>query len=374
MEVIVDGIIYQLQSYGGISRIYSEILPRMCQADETLDITLLMTGKSQQALPHHPHIHVYSAPQIEKFLKPGFIWQRIIKGLQERWLQATVGSTEGKIWHSTYYTAPKSWNGVIVVTVADMVAELFPELFNTAGSEQAREQKRRCVLSADAVICISESTRNDVLRFYEVDPDNVLVVPLACGDVFKQHTNPPKDTGSPVSGPFLLYVGSRSQYKNFRQLVEAYSLWQHRDEVSLVVVGSNWSPDEIESLTALNIYEQVHLLDTVDDDTLCNLYNRAAAFIYPSLYEGFGIPLLEAMACGCPVIASRIPSTVEVADDCPVYFDPGETEELVAALDTVLSEGRDSERSRLGLEHVKKYSWQITTEKTLEVYHSLSNS
>jgi glycosyltransferase involved in cell wall biosynthesis len=255
-----------------------------------------------------------------------------------------------------------------------MVSELFPELFNNAGSERAREQKRRCVLSADAVICISESTRQDVLRLYGVDPDKVIVVPLACGDVFKQHINISQETESPVPGPFLLYVGSRSQYKNFWLLIEAYSSWPRRDEVSLVVAGGSWSAQEMENLRARGIYQRVRLLNKVDDEALCSLYNMAAAFVYPSLYEGFGIPLLEAMACGCPVIASRIPSTIEVAGDCPVYFEPGETEGLVAALDIALSEGRDSRRTRAGLEHVKNFSWQRTAEDTLKVYRSLSHS
>ena len=104
---------------------------------------------------------------------------------------------------------------------------------------------------------------------------------------------------------------------------------------------------------------------------MCYLYNRALAFIYPSLYEGFGIPLLEAMACGCPIVASRIPSTIEVAGDCPVYFNPNDVEELISALDIIIPEGRNSKRTRSGLERVKKYSWQKTAEQTLEVYHSL---
>jgi len=141
----------------------------------------------------------------------------------------------------------------------------------------------------------------------------------------------------------------------------------------MVVIGSEWSLDEMESLRQLDIYDQVLLVNNVDDETLCYLYNTAVAFVYPSLYEGFGIPLLEAMACGCPVVASRIPSTIEVAGDCPAYFDPLETESLVSALDKVLLEGTDSERSLAGLERVKAFSWERTAEQTLEVYHRLTN-
>ena len=104
---------------------------------------------------------------------------------------------------------------------------------------------------------------------------------------------------------------------------------------------------------------------------LCRLYNQAVAFVYPSLYEGFGIPLLEAMTCGCPIVASRIPSTVEVAGDCPIYFDPAEEDDLVNALDIALSEGRNSERVQAGFEKVKSYSWDKTTAQTLQVYRAV---
>ncbi len=112
-------------------------------------------------------------------------------------------------------------------------------------------------------------------------------------------------------------------------------------------------------------------MTNLDDEALCRIYNQTTAFILPSLYEGFGIPLLEAMACGCPVVASRIPSTIEVAGDCPIYFQPEEVETLTAALDIVMNEGRDSERVKAGLDLVKRYSWNITAERTLKVYRSL---
>jgi glycosyltransferase involved in cell wall biosynthesis len=368
LEIVVDGIIYQLQAHGGISRIYSETLPRMCRIDETLKITLLMRGQSRQLLPQHPHIHILSAPQLERFLPPN----PMSRFLKEAWLRLSIGRTGDKIWHSTYFTMPRIWRGMTVVTVADLASELFPDQFNAPGAEQFREQMRRCVLSADAVICISETTRNDVLNLSGAKPERILTVPLACGDIFKQLPPPINSMKLPVPEPFILYVGSRSHYKNFRLLIEAYSSWQHKHEVSLVAVGNEWSLDEMDTLIKLGITDRMHLLDKVDDETLCRLYNKAAAFVYPSRYEGFGIPLLEAMSCGCPVVASRIPSTVEVAGGCPIYFDPEQTEGLVTALDKALAEGRDSERTLAGLERAKGFSWQKTAEQTLEVYRSLS--
>ena len=372
INLIIDSIIYQLQATGGISRIYSEILPRMCDIDDSLRITLLTNKEPRQALPDHPHILHQATPQIERYLRPRFMWKLFLPRAEEIVRRFWIGRGKGQIWSSTYYTAPKCWDGLKVVTVPDMIHERFADLFNTITDQRFREQKRHCVLSADAVICISETTRRDLQHFYEINSDKIWVVPLGYSNAFKRLTNLIDNVESPVSGRFLLYVGERNHYKNIKQLIHAYSLWRHRHEVNLVVVGRKWSPDEIKTLTGFGIIDQICLLNNINDEALRHLYNTAAAFVYPSLYEGFGIPLLEAMSCGCPVIASRIPSTIEVAGECPVYFDPAETDQLVNAFDVVLSEGRYSERTKAGLERVKQYSWDKTAAQTLEAYRAIS--
>jgi glycosyltransferase involved in cell wall biosynthesis len=178
----------------------------------------------------------------------------------------------------------------------------------------------------------------------------------------------------PTEDPYLLHVGVRSKHKNFRILLAAYSRWARRNECSLVTVGAPFSNQEMQYMQTTGISSRVHLMSDVDDDRLCQLYNGAAAFVYPSLYEGFGIPLLEAMACGCPIIASCIPSTLEVAGECPIYFEPSDSDDLIAAFDTAIAEGRNSERAHLGLRLVQRYSWDETARKTLEIYHALSDS
>lgn len=371
MEVVVDGIIYRIQAYGGISQIFNEILPRMCQSDENLNISLLMSGQSPQRLPQHPHIHVKHAPYIGRFLEHFSTWPYPIHPLNEFLWRLSIRNTKDKIWHSTYYTLPRIWRGQIVVTVADMIYELFPDLFTTVSDERFRKHKRHCILDANMVICISETTRKDVLQCYGIESTKTCVIPISCGGIFQKLPTDIEDLNIPTPNPFLLYIGNRYHYKNFKRLIQAYSLWKHHIDVNLIVVGTEWSPDELELLINLNIQNQVQLLNKIDDEALCHLYNKAAAFMYPSLYEGFGIPLLEAMACGCPIVASRIPSTTEVAGDYPVYFDPEETDDFILALEKVLLEGRNSNRSRDGFERVNNFSWKKTAEKTLEVYRSL---
>jgi glycosyltransferase involved in cell wall biosynthesis len=287
-------------------------------------------------------------------------------------LHSKIGGGKDKIWHSTYYTTPEKWSGYSVVTVHDMVFDLFPQFYSGPSFDLFRQRKRFSVQRADAVICVSDTTRRDVLRFYELDADKVHVVPNACSDIFRRLDSTDFPASIQIKQPFLLYIGNRARYKNFDVLAKAYSLWHRRKEVALVLVGGRpVSVGEQQLMEKLAIANQVKVLRDIDDETLCCLYNRALAFVYPSLYEGFGMPLLEAMVCGCPIIASRIPSTIEVAGDCPIYFDPSEEDDLLNALDTALSEGRNSERIQAGLERVKSYSWDKTAAQTLKIYRSV---
>jgi glycosyltransferase involved in cell wall biosynthesis len=255
-----------------------------------------------------------------------------------------------------------------------MIHELYAELFSEPTDGDFRHRKRQCVLAADAVICISESTREDMQALYGIDANRIHVIPPGYNDVFRKLKQADSKLDKVLRQPYLLFVGVRTHYKNFDRLIQAYSLWNRREEVALVVVGEPWSSVEERRLAKLQIRDHVLLRTNVDDEELCEIYNRAAAFVYPSIYEGFGIPLLEAMACGCPIIASRIPATLEVAGECPVYFEPAESEDLIAAFDLALSEGRDSHRVWLGVERTKHYSWDKTAKDTLEVYRMHSET
>jgi len=252
-----------------------------------------------------------------------------------------------------------------------MIHELFPHPSRSRLDEGFRRQKRRCVEEADLVICISETTRSDLLAVYGIPEMRTRVIPLGCNERFEVLQDATVSDERPTDGPYLLYVGERYHYKGFETLMRAYAVWDRHHEAGLVVVGPTWSRQESEELKRLKIGERVVHMGYVDDRTLCVLYNRALALVYPSLYEGFGLPLLEAMACGCPIVASRIPSTIEVAGDYPSYFEPGDEESLLAALDKSLIEGRPSPRLTEGVARAKRFSWNDTATQTLTVYRAL---
>ena len=378
MKVLVDGVTYQKQPYGGISRLYSEILPRMCDMDESLQITLFTDGPLKHPLPVHSRIMAITAPPIKHTLQVSGVWRfipfpirnlgrKLWHNLRSLW----IGQRKDVIWHSTYYTLPSFWSGSQVVTVYDMIHERFPDLYNEPLDDFAREQKRRCIQKADVVICVSETTSQDVQAFYGVDSSSIRIIHIAYGSLFQQIKRGGDDFIVSNKQPFLLFIGKRGRYKNFQWLIQAYSMWSRLKEVALVVVGESWTNAEKTQMKELGVWDQVHLLSGIDDIALCQIYNRAAAYVCPSLYEGFGIPILEAMACGCPVVASNIPSTIEVAGDCPCYFELIDPESLLSAIDSVIEEGLSSDRIKRGLERVKQFSWDETARKTLEVYYAL---
>ena len=378
LHVTMDAVIYQLQARGGISRLYSELLPRMCAQDPALRVEMLSTAAAQ-TLPQHPQISLRRMPSIRGGLLP----RPALAALNGALRQQAIGLGVGRVWHSTYFTRPRLWKGAQVVTVYDMIPELYPHLFDQPAEDAFRALKRRCVLDADLVISISDVTRQDIHRLYGVDLAKIVTVPLACSDIFQEtpesdifQETPEQETvdaGDPRSlallpgKPFFLYVGRRSHHKNFAGLARAYAAWPGRKDVDLVVAGDPWTTEEAAQMPP-GIRENLHWVGAVSDRELSRLYRRAAAFVYPSLYEGFGIPLLEAMACGCPVVASSIPSTLEIAGSAPLYFDLDAPESFVQALESAKREGRNTARAFEAQAQARRYSWAATAAQTLDVY------
>jgi len=379
MDIVVDGIIFALQKTGGISRVFRNQLPLVCDLDPEVRVTLCLDRRLLQAAPTHRSIRPAQLawpPQIPSPVGPSqWLWTKAVSSGRRVSLPMRFSSARSCIWHSTFFTRPLVWRGPEVVTVYDMVHERYARdgAFRGLGSALLRRRKRECVAAADAIIAISAATRDDLCEWYGIPADRVCVIHIGYDRIFRvldaaRGIQP----DGPAGTPFVLYVGTREPYKGFHVLLDGYARWPHRESVSLVVVGKPWSETENRDLAERRLTSRVTLLPYPDDSGLCQLYNQAQALVVPSFCEGFGIPLLEAMACGCPLVASRIPSTVEVAGDIPSYFEPGDGDGIGAALSEVCSEGRQSARTRRGLARVSMFSWEDTARKTLSVYRSLS--
>ena len=377
VDVVVEAGTFCSAPDGGVTRIYREILPRMCEVDPDLTLQVLAQNPLRRPVPVHPSIRRSAPLPVDAWLRPHRVWLRPADWARRAAYGAAARGDRSRLWHSTHFTVPLRWGGPTLVTVYDMIHERFPELFQRSGVAQAHRQKAQAVHAADRVICISESTRVDVIERYGLDPDAVVTIPLASSDVFRVLDDGDDQAAanrlhSALTRPYLLWVGGRHAYKDFKRFARVFAGWDGRADLGIVTVGAPLTKAEKLLLQELDLSDRVLALSGVQDEALCRLYNHAAALVYPSLYEGFGIPLLEAMACGCPVAASRIPTSLEVAGDCTVLFEPGDSEDMMLALATVVADGRGSDRVRRGRERARGFSWNRTARDTLRVYRELA--
>jgi glycosyltransferase involved in cell wall biosynthesis len=364
MNINIEGVIFELQPVGGISRIYREVLPRICSQNEDVSINIVTVEKILQQLPSHQRIkHIQSPSWPYRYIRPTQLFSGLRDFVRIETEAIKLSSRQRSIWHATYFKIPKKWHGPRIVSVYDLTYERFPDLFNTPGDDEIRSQKQKAVLNADKVICISEATRQDVIEIYKIPQAKTETIYLGYSTVFRRLPG----LANSIEKPYLLYVGLRAHYKNFSNLLKAYARWKHKHEINLIVVGKPWDDEEIKIIRALKLDENVQLKTNTSDTELCRLYNDAIALVYPSLYEGFGIPLLEASACACPIIASRIPSTQEIIGNNAVYFEPLDIESILAALEQSLSLKHAPEY----IEIACKFSWDRTAQETLGLYQGL---
>lgn len=365
MKIVYDHQVFSAQRYGGISRYFVELAGRISMKP-SCDVRVLALAHVN-AFVHLLPSHVVKGIQLPQLRFTGRLRQRTNDLLTETVLR--FGSPD--IVHETYYTpfrmAPK---GIpTVVTVYDMIHERFPQYFADAAMVSAR--KAYAVTRAAHIICISESTRKDLLELLHVDPRRVSVVYLGSST---RPTSPVTSRDAP-NRPYLLYVGDRGGYKNFSALLQAMALLPKSLKCIKLVLFGGGPITSAEQREILHLQLDEDSIEQVsgDDAMLGDLYACAAALVYPSLYEGFGIPLIEAMACGCPVICGNNSSLSEVAGNAAQFCDPACPESLAEAITKVVeSPQRAGELRQRGFAQSAEFSWDKCAEETHEIYGSLT--
>jgi len=364
MKITFDYQIFCGQQYGGISRYFCEIAPRIA-ARSGVALSILAPGYINSYLREVDGVRVLGVP-VPKLPKTSWaLWHanRALSGLALR-----AGRPD--IVHETYYSpqrlAPRGTRTVL--TVYDMIYEKFRTSFPAA--DRTGALKALAVGQADHVVCISENTRSDLIELLGVAPEKISVVYLGCS--LPRQAVP--DVQSPVDGPYLLYVGLRSGYKNAQGLLRAYAQSPRlRADHKLVFFGGGpFCPEEQAAIKALGLSCGEVLQLPGDDAKLASLYAHASVFVYPSLYEGFGVPPLEAMTFGCPVASSNTSSMPEVLGAAAQYFDPADPEGIAAALEeAVYSAQLRQSLVSAGLERTRLFTWERCAEQTLEVYRAM---
>jgi glycosyltransferase involved in cell wall biosynthesis len=365
MKIAFDYQIFSQQSYGGISRYYNSLVLNLSKLDHDISIFAGI----------HRNKYISSLP---KELVKGYELSKYPPKSAKLFLLANHYLTKYQIqqWkpdliHETYYSffKPTINNVPRIVTAYDMVHELFPKQFKK--KELVTQKKISTFNRADHIISISHNTKKDLVEFFDIPPEKITVVHLAC-DIF-DHPNL-NSIHSNSKKPFLIYVGSRRGYKNFNRFLEAISQSQKLiNDFDIVAFGGGiLSFNENTLIHSLGFKKgQVRQIGG-DDSVLASLYQEAAAFVYPSLYEGFGIPPLEAMAYECPVISSNTSSLPEVVGEAGEYFNPEEIESIKFSIENVVySPSRIMDLKAKGLERVDNFSWQKCAQETLRVYKTL---
>jgi len=364
MHILFDHQAFQGQKYGGISRYYYELITRlMSEKDfeislfQGLNVNRFPFEKYEKEYKHFISNNIRSIPRGERYLSI----------LNHFFLSRFARRIKPDILHETYFGNPcPKMKMKRVLTVYDMIHEIYPDYFTS--NNDATLNKRNAVDRVDKVISISHHTKKDLMDLFSVPESKIEVIHLASS--LRPHPVP--DT--PIHPrPFLLHVGPRLRYKNFKTLLKAFAgspkIYENFDLVNFG--GPHWTGDEQEIFRKYGIENRVHLRGGGDED-LIQYYQAARAFVFPSMYEGFGIPVLEAMGLNCPVICANVSSLPEIGGDAALYFSPNDESELETCLLRLCLD--DSFRYSLiekGRRQQKGFSWSDATKRTAELYRSI---
>jgi glycosyltransferase involved in cell wall biosynthesis len=355
MRIAYTFDIFSLQRHGGVSRYFSEIIRHLRNSPHELKIF-----GGFHCNDHIRGFQEFCGFYIPKLKFTGPLRRQVNRVLQQSFLLKQAPD----VIHETYYSYsqyPKE--AKLVVTVHDMIDELYPEFFPP--NNPSTQVKRFACARASQIIAVSEATKSDLIRLFQIEPGKIRVIhhgtssPSLSADV----------SGIEREGEFLLYVGARAGYKNFRRLLESFSsAGGIAPLVGLVCFGSSFTSEERACITRLGLDGRVRRV-TGDDVVLAQYYRKARAFVYPSLCEGFGLPLLEAMAHGCPVICSDTRSFREVAGDAAAFFNPADVAQIRAALESTVNDPRLLGQLReRGYARQRQFSWDKCARETAEVY------
>lgn len=356
MKILVDGTIFETYPNGGIARIFREVLPRLCESSQPVEIVVLCSRRARDAVPTHKRISTiaYGAPS----WMPARVAGRYLR-LSRQWAVAASRKMAIDVFLPTYYTVSPLQGPKTVALAYDLIDHELP-LFAPNGPGFV-ERQRKSLQAADRVVAISNETMQLASRAFGLRSDKLSVAypgtssafvpqPVASQSSFRtKHTN---------GSPFFLFVGSADHYKNLGILFRGFARSIARRDHILVLAGH--SVDTLDThfqqlALELGIERQVVRLPRLDDCELAVAYSASTAFVFPSVQEGFGIPLLEAMRCQTKVIASDIAVFHEVCGDEVVYFSPHDEKVLAELLD---ESSRDSEPCNYTL--ASKFSWNET--------------
>ena len=368
MNVLFDHQAFSLHTYGGVSRYFSELIHGINQTTgNCASLPLLFSN----------NVHLKEIGfDVNNFLinKDFSKKKRLIYELNKLYTLPALKKKQYDILHPTYfdsYFIPYLNRKPLVVTFHDMIHEKFSHQFHELTFDRGiLERKKALAHQADRIIAVSESTKRDLVEILNVEPQKIEVIYHGCS--FPPATDEMPENPVSTLKPYVLFVGTRNVYKNFTGLLNAIHPVLKRHGLRLICAGGgdfkNAEKELIQSLGLADLVEQ----QPITDQVLRKLYRQAVAFVFPSLYEGFGLPILEAFDCNCPCIINDCSSLPEVAGDAALYVNFAEPDTLINAVEQVL--GDTELRQQLiqkGKRRLARFSWKNTISDTLQLYKSM---
>ena len=358
MKILYDPEVFCLQDVGGVSHYFYELIDH-AGPDVSCELpTVLSNNVYLKDRKHTRHLGLLPSMSV-----PG-LW-RLMQYANRRASCKAIQRQQFDVFHAT--VNDQTWflnlldRKPFVITIHDMIPALFGEYYQQTGTELGTLASR-----AARIITVSENTRADVLRLLPVPPDHVSVVHH--GHTVRHY---PYEEAVAAPDDYLLFTGSRQAYKNFGCLVQAFGmLHANYPDLHLVCAGGGpFTEPEMALLRVAGVAARTHQLGYLTDGQLNQLYHRARVFVFPSLYEGFGFPILEAFGQQCPVVLSNASCFPEIAQDAALYFNPHDADDLHERLDRVLRDrALRHTLVRRGLTRVRDFTWERAAAQTRQVY------
>ncbi|GGI22897.1 glycosyltransferase family 4 protein [Pedobacter mendelii] len=362
-KILFDHQIFSLQVYGGISRYFANIKHALEKEPDCSGHIGVLYSKNY-------YIQNYKAPIQNLLGKRLFASQEKEYKWNKKYSKYLINKNDFDVLHPTYYEPYflKKLKKPYVITVHDMIHELMPDSF--PWNDIAAVHKREILANATKIIAISETTKNDLKKILNIEDSRIEVI---------YHGYQPKNQSFHPSknnleeNKYILFVGARSGYKNFNRLVNAIAPFLKSKKINLICTGGgNFQKEETELFKKLEIDKYV-IQFSVSDQHLEALYSNALAFVFPSIYEGFGLPILEAFQSRCPVILSNSTCFKEVAADAAEYFDPMDEHSILASVVKII-ENRENKDLLVekAIKRLENFTPQACFDKTIALYKSIS--
>ncbi len=365
MSIVLDART-AIDHFPGIGRYVVNLAQAITRVAPDLDLTLLhdpAAASSRLTLPDLPRV----ACSVSPF------------SVRQQWhVPKQLRAANATLYHSPYYLMPYRPGVPTVLTCYDLIPLIYGEYFTATQRVIYRVTNQLALRAARSILAISEATKADLIRYFHVDPSRIVVTPLAADAHFTLQSSTAINAVREkyhLPENYMLYFGSNKPHKNLGRLVSAFSQTANSKQPSAVhlVIAGQWDARYAEARQLAFGNEHIHFIGTVSDDDLPALYSGAQLFVFPSLYEGFGLPVLEAMACGTPIITSNVSSLPEVAGEAAVLVEPTSVQSITAALDQVVSDRTLQARLRQrSLARAAQFTWEHTARETIDLYRSVT--